>query len=71
MAEKSTIKTSRKIYSLEYTTKAILLFNFICIFANIASKNTVDASVMITVSGSLAGIAGTLNIADGWKGHES
>ncbi len=71
MMDKSTIKTSRKIYAMKYGIKSILILNFIGITANIYKSGVIDGGVLIAVSASIGAIVTGLQIADGMKGHES
>lgn len=69
--QKSTNKTSRKIYALKYALGHITLLVLTYFLINHLRPDTLNGSVALGAIGAIATIVGTLNIADGWKGHEN
>jgi uncharacterized membrane protein HdeD (DUF308 family) len=67
--DKSTIKTSRKIYAMKVSFVMIafltLVYGGLILFGA-----AVDPIVFVTALGAIGTVAGALNIADGMKGHE-
>lgn len=68
--EKSTIKTSRKIYIAKYGIHALLGLNVFGMLLNYLEADTVKSGTLIAVSATIATIVGGLHFADGYKGHE-
>jgi len=70
MMEKSTVKTSRKIYAMKYG------INFVGIVLGVYVIGShfvpgLEPNVFVTAIGAVGVIIGALNIADGMKGHEN
>ena len=68
--ERSTIKTSRKIYIAKYGINALMGINLFAFLLNAIVPNTVEGGTLIAVSATIATIVGGLHFADGYKGHE-
>lgn len=68
--QKSNIKTSRKIYAMKSGLSSLALI--LLIYSLLLTLNYQPSElVFVTAIGGISAIISSLNIADGWKGHEA